>query len=102
MIDEKLLKICLELIEEEYRTSRKRFNKFASPHEGIAILREEYKELERLVFETKRSTERCWDMQLEAKQIAAMALAFMLESCSLLDSPVDKLGGGKYAGSILD
>lgn len=70
----------LVAIKKEYERSREKFQPFHSPHEGLSILREEYKELEEEVFKNHdiRVKER---MYTEAKHVAAMALSFMVDCC---------------------
>jgi hypothetical protein len=64
----------------ELYEARIRFPKFNSPHEGIAVILEEYRELERHVFgDTGRSLE----ARSEAIQLAAMALRFVLDLSDL-------------------
>ena len=59
----------------EYETAREKFNKFNSRHEGIAVLREEYLELEKEVFWGNSE----FDMRMEAIQVAAMAIRFLVD-----------------------
>jgi hypothetical protein len=81
-IDEKMLKVCLEAIADEYRRARTRFPPMASMHEGLSIIREEYLELEEVVYKEKDITARTWNGSLEARQTAAMCLSFMMEVCT--------------------
>lgn len=64
---------------EAERASR-RFPPFRSPHEGIAILEEEFLELRSAVFWAP-SEERDEAMRKEAIQTAAMALRFVSDCC---------------------
>ena len=67
---------AIKMILEEYKAA-KRYPEFNSPHEGYAILKEEVDEL--------------WDdikdnidehyLSLEAKQVGAMALKFLICCC---------------------
>ncbi len=66
------------LIELEYQFAARNFTPFASPHEGIAIIREEYLELEREVFHGTPDK-----AQKEAVQVAAMAIRFLVDSCGV-------------------
>ena len=65
-------------VSNELWCAMKVYPKFASPHEGAAILREEFDELWEIVRlkPQNRSTIR---MRSEAKQIAAMAIRFMVD-----------------------
>lgn len=81
-LDEKMIEVCLNCIKEEYIRARKIFPKMNSQHEGISVIREEYLELEKIVFWEKDIRVRTWDASLEATQLAARALAFMLEVCN--------------------
>jgi len=69
---------ALELIDLEHSRAVRLFGKFKSPHEGLAIILEEYEELKAEVFQQpdKCDKER---MAEEAKHIAAMALRFMID-----------------------
>lgn len=70
---------ALTEIHREYIRACERFGRFASPHEGIAVIREEYLELEREVFTSHPSNDR---LRIEAMQLAAMAMRFMTDSCN--------------------
>ena len=61
-------------IKEEYLRASKIFGKFTSAHEGIAVIREEYLELEREVFKKNPNKNKLRD---EAIQLGAMALRFL-------------------------
>ena len=76
-LDIKLLQAQVQ-VEKEFFRAINNFSPFHSPHEGIAIIREEYKELETEVFlqHDVRTKEK---MRHEATQIAAMALRFMVD-----------------------
>lgn len=65
-------------VVEEYEAAVKNFPPMRSPHEGIAIVLEEYKELEAEVFKQHdvRTKER---MRHEAIQVSAMALRLMVD-----------------------
>ena len=67
-------------IYREYIEASKKFRPFISAHEGIAVIREEYKELEKEIFKqfNVRTKEA---MREEAKQLGAMALRFMVDIC---------------------
>jgi hypothetical protein len=70
------LKIALNGVKEQVLRSRKKFEPFNSPHEGYAVILEE---LDELWDEVKKGTQDPAAMFSEAKQVAAMAICFMLE-----------------------
>jgi hypothetical protein len=66
-----------ELIYEittEYKVAERKFSPFASAHEGLAVIQEEFEELKSEVF---------WGSYNEARkecvQVAAMALRFLMD-----------------------
>lgn len=65
-------------VENELRNATRKFGAFASPHEGYAIIKEELDELWEEIKKQHddRTKER---MREEAKQVAAMALRFMID-----------------------
>ena len=73
-----LARFALTMIEDEYMDAIKKFPPMVSPHEGLAIILEEYTELQEEVFKQHdvRTKEA---MRKEAKQVAAMALRFMVD-----------------------
>lgn len=69
-------------LRREYLEARQRFGDFNSAHEGWAVIKEEMDELWTEVKDNKRPDyERKPAMRKEAQQVAAMALAFMVECC---------------------
>ena len=72
------LELALCQVEVELLGATEKFGAFRSPHEGLAIIREEYTELEREVFGQfdERSMTK---MRKEARQLAAMAIRFMVD-----------------------
>lgn len=68
-------------IENEHGRAISRYPKFNSPHEGLAVIQEEFEELKAEVFlnHSKRDKER---MRKEAIQLGAMALRFIID-CTL-------------------
>ena len=65
-------------VEEELYAATSKFGAFASAHEGYAVLKEEVDELWDEVKKNQkvRSVEK---LRAEAKQVAAMALRFMID-----------------------
>jgi hypothetical protein len=66
--------VALNLAADELKRAMGKFGPMASGHEGIAVIREEYLELEREVFWGTREAAR-----EEAVQLAAMALRFLVD-----------------------
>lgn len=64
------------MVEDELRSAMRRFPAMHSPHEGIAVIREEYLELEREVFENRGSEE---SAMAEATQGAAMFARYLVD-----------------------
>lgn len=75
------LEKALAEVESEVFFARNKFSPFNSAHEGFAVLKEEVDELWEEV--RKPSKSRAADdlsrMRKEAKQVAAMAIRFMLD-----------------------
>ena len=69
-----------KLIEDEYFKATNKFGEFASAHEGLAIVQEEFEELKAEVFKgcETRDIEL---MKKEARQLGAMALRFLVDIC---------------------
>jgi hypothetical protein len=63
-------------VEAELHRATRRFGPLASPHEGIAVIREEYMELEREVYWGDGRGEAAL---AEAVQLAAMACRYLLD-----------------------
>lgn len=78
MIDERDRSLVGEALAELWR-ARKKFPAFHSPHEGYAVIAEEFDEL---WLEVKRypNVDRA-KMRAEAIQVAAMALRFVEDLC---------------------
>lgn len=70
----------IEEIVEELQKARNKFERFASNHEGIAVL---WEEMEELWDEIKRLPphESHPRLKKEAVQVAAMALRFIYDRC---------------------
>ena len=71
------------LVKSEYENATRMYGPFASSHEGLAVIREEYLELEKEVF-TKQSEYDYEKMELEARQLSAMAIRFIIDVCRIL------------------
>ncbi len=69
---------AIRAVDEELTKASNKFGAFKSPHEGLAIIQEEFEELKVEVF--KQFGARDGNaMQEEAKQLAAMAVRFMVD-----------------------
>ncbi len=75
------LTLSVKEIVDEYKEATQRFGAFHSAHEGYAVILEELDELKDEVFKQhpQRTKER---LRAEAKQVAAMALRFMVDVTS--------------------
>jgi hypothetical protein len=69
---------ALSQIKSEYLNASSHFPPMKSPHEGLSIIEEEFEELKAEVFK-QHHVRTIADMQKEAKQVAAMALRFMVD-----------------------
>lgn len=69
----------------EVQAARYKHAPMSSPHEGSSVIREEFEELwEHVREDTGRSPE----ARKEAVQLAAMAIRYVLDLCSMTDSPL--------------
>ena len=68
----------IDQILAEYNCATQKFGKFNSAHEGYAVLLEEVDEL---WDEIKKKDADYRSMQDEARQVAAMALRFLVDIC---------------------
>lgn len=71
--------IAIKEIAQEYKRATEKFKKFASTHEGYAVVLEE---LDELWWEIKNNTNPAHNMRDEAVQVGAMALRFIVDCCS--------------------
>ena len=69
---------AIQQVNFELTIARKKFEHFASPHEGLAIIQEEFEELKSEVFK-QRDVRSHVLLRKEAKQLAAMAVRFMAD-----------------------
>ncbi len=67
-------------VDHEFLFAVAKFPPFASPHEGYAIIKEELDELWEEV-RKQHDVRTKAQMRKEAKQIAAMAIRFMVDLC---------------------
>lgn len=72
-------KALLEVQIELDRATRKNA-KFNSAHEGLAVIMEEMDELKAHVWQKPKNRD-LKEMRAEARQVAAMALRFMMDCC---------------------
>lgn len=73
------LKKAVDLVIEEYYIASKKHIPFHSPHEGYAIIQEELDELWGAIRKTRHFRERGKEMRIEAIQIGAMAIRFLVD-----------------------
>ena len=71
---------ALDDIVGEYYQATMKFGKFASKHEGVAIIEEEFLEFREAAFWPHKCTEcKGDDAYTEVKQLAAMCLRYMVD-----------------------
>lgn len=68
----------MQLVKTEHSKAISCYPKFASAHEGLAVLEEEFEELKAEVFKNNRNRNYD-DMRKEAIQVAAMAIRFVID-----------------------
>ena len=78
--------VAINWVKNEYIKATKKFGDFHNAHEGYAVLLEEMDELWENVKLNQSNTGRNPLMLVEAIQVAAMALRFMMDCCGD-DSP---------------
>jgi hypothetical protein len=76
MTDVKALNEALDLVSDEYIKARRKHSPMASGHEGYAVIKEE---LDELWDEIKANRGDSIAALEEATQVAAMAVAYMIE-----------------------
>lgn len=66
------------LIKDEYKNAIQTNPAFHSPHEGLAVIEDQFEDLKRQVFmpRSRRSTD---EMRKEAVQVATMAIRFIVD-----------------------
>lgn len=72
------LDVAIGLVKTEAIDARLHNEKFNSAHEGLAVILEEYEELENEVFKKREVRERI-RLRTEAIHLAAMAVRFMVD-----------------------
>ena len=70
---------AIQLVNQEYDIASQKFGPMCSPHEGLAIIEEEFEELKWEVFSHHNSVGREDRMCIEAKHLATMAIRFMVD-----------------------
>ncbi len=73
-------KCLIDEVNKEHDYVVANFGEFHSAHEGLAIIREEYRELEDEVFVNQKYRS-MKEMRKEALQLATMALRFIVDVC---------------------
>lgn len=72
-------------LKQEVESALHKFAPIASPHEGLAVIWEEFEELKKHVWE---NTGRSIEAREEALQIAAMGLRYAFDLCSEEDNAI--------------
>jgi len=70
--------IALRLVEAELNEATKKFGPFFDNHQGYAVILEEMDELWDVIKSKDGTNE---ELKSEAKQVAAMALRFLVDRC---------------------
>lgn len=68
---------AFDLVKQELDSATRKYGKFQSAHEGYAIILEELDEL----FDEIKNRECHKQLELEVKQVAAMAIRFLIDCC---------------------
>ena len=82
---ERLHEAVLQAFSKEEHRARSKFGDFHSAHEGFAVLLEEVDELWDAVRLQEGDPERADSLRLEAIQVGAMALRFVVDVCGGLE-----------------
>lgn len=72
---------ALELVKKEYERAAETHPQLHSPHEGLAVIEDQFEDLKKQVF-LPRYKRNPTEMQKEAIQVAAMAIRFIID-CTL-------------------
>ena len=70
--------MALEIVREELACANQGFGCFASSHEGYAIIKEELDELWEAIKDKELGASA---QEIEARQVAAMAIRFLIDLC---------------------
>lgn len=71
---------ALHAVLKELQRAHRKYSRFHSAHEGIAVIEEEFIELRAEVFRREKKRDYA-AMEAEAIQLAAMSLRFMMDIC---------------------
>lgn len=85
MSDSNTLNQAWHLIQGEYERAKSLNPAFHSPHEGLAVIEDQFEDLKRQVF-LPRSRRNPTLMQKEAVQVATMAIRFIVD-CTFNKTP---------------
>lgn len=80
---------AMELMLLEYERATKKFGRFASAHEGYAVMQEEMDELWEAVKDKQCGTP---ELLVEAVQVGAMAVRFLVDICGAGETLNVKIG----------
>lgn len=69
---------ALRIVEDEFHSASDKFGSFHSPHEGYAIIKEELDELWDAIKDKELGMP---EQAVEARQVAAMAIRFLVDLC---------------------
>jgi hypothetical protein len=72
------LSMAEKLVKEEYARAVSLNKKFNSPHEGLAVIEDQFEDLKKEVFKPYFTREQ-GKMQSQAVQVAAMAIRFIVD-----------------------
>ena len=81
---ENRLNRVLNWVKNEYLKATEKFGSFHNAHEGYAVILEEMDELWANVKLKQSHIDRDFLMMMEAKQVAAMAIRFIMDCCKKL------------------
>jgi hypothetical protein len=82
---ESLIDCALDEVRLELVAAYDNFNDFRSAHEGVGIIEEEFLELREAAYWPHKDN--TGDEETEARQLAAMAVRYMVDVCFKEDTP---------------